>query len=204
MSSKKGGKRSVGDENSENPENTSQKRRRIDDKNEKKENQTPNIVSKKEETSISRKFNESVTEEQRAKHLNGSIYEDAQMLANHCNRSNVAEKDFVMVSELEARSRHRQEKIEKVCKENEHALRKQNEEFIQNHVVAAIREEIRIVIRHEMEEATRRGIEAAMKKEIKGIVREEVRDAQQLNVTLQFIQLVLFIIIFLFICLKTH
>lgn len=203
MSSKKGAKRSVGEENAEITDgNTSQKRRRIDDKNETKENQTPNTSSKKEETS--RKFNESVTEEQRAKHLNGSLYEDAQMLANYCNRSNVAEKDFIMVAELEQRNKNRYAKIETIRHENERILREQNEAFIRNQVVAAIREEIRTIVREEMAEVTRRGIDGPVQETLKKVVRDEVREANQLNETLQFIQLVLFIVIFLFICLKTH
>lgn len=195
MSSKKGAKRSVGDENSE---NTSQKRRRIDDKNEKKENQSPNISCKKE------KVNESVTEEQHVKHLSGSQYEDAQMLANHCNRSNVAEKDFVMVLELEQRSQSRHEKIVTICKENERILREQNETFIRNQVVTVIREEIRTRIREEMLECTRHGINEAARNQIKEIAREEVRESNHLNETLQCIQLVLFVIVLLFICLKPH
>lgn len=195
MSSKKSAKRSVGDEN---PENTSRKLRRIDDKNDQKENQSPNIPCKKEEASTSRKFNESVTEEQRAQHLNGSLYEDAQMLANHCNRSNVAEKDFIMVAELELRSQNRHQKIDTIRQENERILREHNEEFIRNEVVAAIREEFRAIVGEEMLKCTRREINGAAKNQIKQIVRDEVRTLNELNETIQLIQFGLFVLVFLF------
>lgn len=195
MSSKKSAKRSVGDENSE---NTSQKRRRIDDNNDQKDNQSPNISCKKEAASTSRKSNESVTEEQRANHLNGSLYEDAQMLANYCNRSNVAEKDFVMAAELELRGQNRHQKIETIRQENERILREHNEEFIRNQVVAAIREEFRAIIREEMLKCTRRGIDGVAKNQIKQIVRDEVRTLNELNETFQFIQFGLFVLVFLF------